>query len=96
MKQLSDFWNFNNHKDSSLSAAVFVWTVENTGSQDVHVSIMFTFKNGQGTKEDKAGGVTTSHFRSAEDSDPVSGVMVKQKFRDMPCTYNIAAKETVK
>lgn len=42
-------------QDSSLPATVFVWTVDNLGSETRNVSVTFTFKNGNGTEEDKEG-----------------------------------------
>ena len=41
---------------SSLPAAVFVWTVENTSSEPLDVSMMFSFQNGDGGPNDAAGG----------------------------------------
>lgn len=40
-------------QDSTLPGAVFVWTVHNEGTEMLHVSITFTFKNGCGRKDDK-------------------------------------------
>ena len=85
-------------QDTSLPAAVFIWTVENNNAYPVDVSITFTFKNGQGDPtQDKAGGVWTEAFQHQRGgrADPVSGVMIHQDFKDMACTYAIAAKQKV-
>ena len=52
--------NKNNHgtcvwlfffQDTSLPCAVFVWDVENKGTEQKTVSITFTFENGTGRKQ---------------------------------------------
>ncbi|CAI9730886.1 non-lysosomal glucosylceramidase-like [Octopus vulgaris] len=82
------------YQDTSLPCAVFVWTAENLGDEDLEVSIMFTFKNGRGVKEDRAGGCWNEYFHVSNDSpsEPVSGVQIHQSFQDMPCVYGIAVK----
>ena len=84
-------------QDTSIPAAVFVWQIENNSDTAVDVSIVFTFKNGQGEPQDKAGESWTEPFeyRRAR-GESVSGVMIHQHFRNMPCTYAIAAKLKVK
>ena len=54
----------HNYSESSIPAAVFVWTVENTSNEPLDVSILFTFQNGDGGPEDAAGG----HFNKVFDS----------------------------
>ena len=49
-------------QDTSLPTAVFVWSLENYGDEELDVSIMFSFKNGRGSKEDKDGGCWTEPF----------------------------------
>lgn len=46
----------NNYRESSFPAAVFVWTIDNTGDQAAEATILFTFQNGAGTANDTAGG----------------------------------------
>ena len=46
----------HDYRDSSLPAAVFVWTAENYGETEAEVSIMFSFQNGCGNSNDAAGG----------------------------------------
>lgn len=42
-------------QDSSVPGGVFVWSIENSGNDSLHVSITFTMKNGTGSKKDKKG-----------------------------------------
>ncbi|XP_046752311.1 non-lysosomal glucosylceramidase [Diprion similis] len=82
----------NNYKDSSLPCAVFVWDVENRSDQDLFVSITFTFRNGNGNKTiDKEGDKWNEHF---DGDEGVSGVMIHQEIRGMPCTYAISSRST--
>ncbi|XP_013405855.2 non-lysosomal glucosylceramidase-like [Lingula anatina] len=81
----------HDYKDTSLPAAAFIWSIENQGSEPVDVSIMFTFKNGQGIREDKKGGVWNEPFESTHNATKVSGVMIHQTFKEMGCTYAVAA-----
>ncbi|XP_049963211.1 non-lysosomal glucosylceramidase [Schistocerca serialis cubense] len=78
----------HNYKDSSLPGGVFVWLIENNSGEDKHVSITFTFKNGVGTKEDKAGGCWSEAFQT----DSAKGVLIHHTVGGMPCTYAISAK----
>ena len=82
-------------QDTSIPTAVFVWSVENKTESKLDISIMFTFKNGQGNKMDRQGGCWNEPFQSTEGATKVSGVMIHQKFRDMKCTYAVAAKHSV-
>lgn len=52
----------DDYKDTSLPVGVFVWTVENLGCEEMEVSIMFTFQNGDGGAEDSAGGHRNEEF----------------------------------
>ncbi|KAK3608169.1 hypothetical protein CHS0354_034127 [Potamilus streckersoni] len=82
----------NDYKDSSFPMVVFIWTVENYGSEPLDVSVTFTFKNGRGNKEDSVGNCWNETFSVAEEgSHEVSGVSIHQTFQDMPCTYSLAA-----
>jgi non-lysosomal glucosylceramidase len=47
----------HNYKESSYPVGVFVWDVENTSdTEEIEVSLMFTFQNGTGTENDTKGG----------------------------------------
>ncbi|KAK7867239.1 hypothetical protein R5R35_000233 [Gryllus longicercus] len=78
----------HNYKDSSVPGAAFVWSVENCGDEQKDVSITFTFKNGIGGQEDKAGGCWNESFSRSD----VSGVQIHQFINDVSCTYAIGAK----
>ncbi|GAB1606053.1 non-lysosomal glucosylceramidase-like [Argonauta hians] len=82
------------YQDTSLPCAAFVWRAENLGEEDLEVSIMFTFKNGRGVKEDRSGGCWNEYFHVSNDSpaEPVSGVQIHQSFENMPCVYGVAVK----
>lgn len=45
----------HNYYDSSLPCAVFIWSVENNSSEDLNVSITFTFQSGTGDVRDNRG-----------------------------------------
>jgi len=67
----------HNYKESSTPAGAFVWAIENTSDQDARVGMMFTFHNGTGTDNDRAGGHSNHLF---EDGD-VTGVELKHAYR---------------
>ena len=73
----------------------FIWTVENNGSDDLDISITFSFKNGQGSKKDKEGGVWTEPFQSDSEGRDVAGVLINQSFRDMKCVYALSGAKKV-
>ena len=73
----------------------FIWTVENNGSDDLDISITFTFKNGQGSKKDKEGGVWTEPFQTDSEGRDVAGVLINQSFRDMKCVYALSGAKKV-
>lgn len=74
-----------------------MWSVENLGEEDIDVSIMFTFKNGRGVKEDSQGGCWNQFFYESKDpaAEAVSGVTIHQTIQNMACTYGIAARHQV-
>ncbi|XP_074651855.1 non-lysosomal glucosylceramidase-like [Tubulanus polymorphus] len=79
----------HNYQESCLPAAAFIWHVKNRNAEPVEVSITFTFKNGQGSKMDKCGGVWNEPFTA--DDGTLTGVMIHQSFHEMKCTYAISA-----
>lgn len=92
----------HDYKDTSLPTAVFVWSIQNDSDTDLEASITFTFKNGQGIKDDKAGGCWSQAFQLQHNSEGeggtdtrkgavVQGVTIHQTISGQPCTYNIAA-----
>ncbi|KAK0057638.1 non-lysosomal glucosylceramidase [Biomphalaria pfeifferi] len=87
----------HDYVETTLPTAAFIWEIENNSSEDLDVSITFTFKNGQGTKEDRDGGVWSEGFRCDCDGDnEAKGVLIYQHFNGLKCSYGIAAKATEK
>lgn len=84
----------HDYKDTSFPSAVFVWSVDNQSEEDIDVSIMFTFKNGRGVKEDTQGGCWNQFFYQSEElaAEAISGVTIHQTIQNMACTYGIAAR----
>ena len=78
------------YKDSSLPVSVFVFNVENNSGKDLQVGVTLCFKNGTGSKQDKAGGVWTETFSE----DDVRGVVIHQEMRGNPVSYHLAARQT--
>ncbi|XP_019619561.1 PREDICTED: LOW QUALITY PROTEIN: non-lysosomal glucosylceramidase-like [Branchiostoma belcheri] len=77
----------HDYKDSSLPAAVFVWTAENHGKEEVDISLMFTFQNSIGAETDLSGGHWNEPFSVNEEGvHPVSGILLHHQHKTMPCT----------
>lgn len=83
-------------QDTSLPVGVFVWEVENENDEDMDVSIMFTLRNGMGTKEDKRGGHWNEPFSMEKEGERVSGVLLHHCIPVNPYTLAISAREKVK
>lgn len=91
-RQISPFVP-HNYRDSSLPAAVFVYTLVNTGKERAKVSLLFTWAN-------SVGGV--SHMSGDHENEPfigedgVSGVLLHHRTAkgSPPVTFSIAACET--
>lgn len=71
----------HNYNESSTPAGVFVWTLENTGKQPVTVALMFTFQNGTGSENDRAGGHSNTSFRLDAKGGEVVGVALRHIHR---------------
>lgn len=65
------------YEASATPAALFVWTLENTGDTAVEIGIMFSWQNGWGRPNDKAGG----HHNHLIDSDDLTGVALHHRYR---------------
>ncbi|XP_066273530.1 non-lysosomal glucosylceramidase-like isoform X1 [Branchiostoma lanceolatum] len=77
----------HDYKDSSIPAAVFVWTAENHGKEEVDISLMFTFQNSIGAETDLSGGHWNEPFSVNEEGvDPISGILLHHQHKTMPCT----------
>lgn len=64
----------HNYKESSTPAGVFVWTIENNSKETATVGLMFTFQNGMGDENDRAGGHWNRLFRTKAKGGEVVGV----------------------
>ncbi|XP_063152023.1 non-lysosomal glucosylceramidase isoform X2 [Candoia aspera] len=83
----------HDYQDSSLPVGVFVWEVENESTEEVEVSIMFTFQNGMETKEDRQGGHWNEPFSMEKEGCRVHGVMLHHVAPVNPYTLAISARE---
>uniref|UniRef100_A0A8D0E4M1 Non-lysosomal glucosylceramidase n=1 Tax=Salvator merianae TaxID=96440 RepID=A0A8D0E4M1_SALMN len=83
----------HDYQDTSLPVGVFVWEVENNSSEDVEVSIMFTFRNGIESKDDRGGGHWNEPFSLEKDGRCVRGVMLHHCTPVNPYTVAISAWE---
>ncbi|EDO31657.1 predicted protein, partial [Nematostella vectensis] len=83
----------HDYKDTSLPVAVFIWSIENNNNEEVEVSIMFSFENGDGTQD-----LTAGHYNESADTTgsnttcDVTGVLLHHKHHKLPYTLAIAAK----
>ncbi|CAO2829645.1 unnamed protein product [Amaranthus hypochondriacus] len=91
-RQISPFIP-HNYKDSSLPAAVFVYTLVNTGKERAKVSLLFTWANSVGGISHLSGDHVNEPFIG---EDGVSGVLLHHNTaKDLPpVTFAIAASET--
>jgi non-lysosomal glucosylceramidase len=71
----------HNYQESSFPVSTFVWTIENTAENNADVALMFTFQNGTGGKNDRAGG-HSNHLSSAKtDQGDVVGIQLQHVHR---------------
>ncbi len=100
----------HNYKESSTPASVFVWTIENTGPDAATVGLMFTFQNGTGGENDRAGGHWNRLFRMDTERGQITGVelchvhrpkplvkghkLYEREMSEDPLTFAIAARAT--
>ncbi|KMT16930.1 hypothetical protein BVRB_2g044000 [Beta vulgaris subsp. vulgaris] len=91
-RQISPFIP-HNYKDSSLPAAVFVYTLVNNGKDRAKVSLLFTWANSVGGASHLSGEHVNEPFIG---EDSVSGVLLHHKTAkdNPPVTFAIAACET--
>ncbi|KAF8668453.1 hypothetical protein HU200_052269 [Digitaria exilis] len=91
-RQISPFIP-HNYKESSFPAAVFTFTVHNSGSTPADVTLLFTWTNSVGGNSE----LTGNHYNSKmKDRDGVSGVVLHHRTAGghPPVTFAIASQET--
>lgn len=71
----------HNYQESSTPAGVFVWTIENTGQESATISLMFTWQNGTGGPNDRAGGHSNHLFREKAKGGEIVGVELRHHYR---------------
>ncbi|XP_046661993.1 non-lysosomal glucosylceramidase isoform X2 [Homalodisca vitripennis] len=81
----------HNYKDSCVPGGVFVWSVENLGSEVKSISITCTLKNGVGSKQDAQGSCHSEPMDVNRDGVQVAGVQIHQLVDNMDCTYCLSA-----
>jgi non-lysosomal glucosylceramidase len=91
-RQISPFIP-HNYRESSLPAAVFVYTLVNTGKERAKVSLLLTWANSIGGNSHLSGDHVNEPFIA---EDGVSGVLLYHKTAkdNPPVTFSIAACET--
>uniref|UniRef100_A0A4X2L2T2 Non-lysosomal glucosylceramidase n=1 Tax=Vombatus ursinus TaxID=29139 RepID=A0A4X2L2T2_VOMUR len=82
----------HDYQDSSLPVGVFVWDVENTGDEDLEVSIMFSMRNGLGDGHDGPGGLWNEPFCVEHDGEAVQGLLLHHPNPPNPYTMAVAAR----
>ncbi len=66
-----------NYRESSYPVAEFRWQIENQRDAPVRVGLMFTFQNGMGAANDRAGGHTNQPF----ELDGYPGLLLRHAYR---------------
>lgn len=89
-KQVSPFIP-GNYRESSFPVAVFEWEIENTGSNSAEVSLMFSFQNGWGTANDKAGSHVNGMFSFHAKKNEMTGVALCHQHRQ-PKTVQMGSR----
>ena len=82
-------------KDSSLPVGLFKWTVENNNTEDIDVSIMFTWQCGSASDSFELRDVKTKEFSHSNYDTQLTGVSISQQLCKMPLEYCIAAQTSV-
>ncbi|OEL20077.1 Non-lysosomal glucosylceramidase, partial [Dichanthelium oligosanthes] len=91
-RQISPFIP-HNYKESSFPAAVFTFTVHNSGNTPADVTLLFTWANSVGGKSELTGNHSNSKMK---DRDGVSGALLHHRTAGghPPVTFAIASQET--
>lgn len=91
-RQISPFIP-HNYRESSFPAAVFTFTVNNSGSSPADVTLLFTWANSVGGKSELTGNHVNSKMT---EHDGVRGVLLHHRTAggQPPVTFAIASRET--
>lgn len=84
----------HDYENSSLPVGLFNWTVENNNTEDIEVSIMFTWQSGSVSDQFKLEDVRSDSFDYHAYDLNIAGVSINQKLNKMPLEYVIAAKKS--
>ncbi len=71
----------NNYKESSYPVTIFEWSIENKSKEQLAVSVMFSFQNGTGNKNDGKGGHVNRAVDIQEKGIKYSGVVLDHTYR---------------
>ncbi len=82
----------HNYKDSSLPATIFDWTIENNNSEEIELSLMFTWQSGTSGKTFQLTDVKSEPFKCSNFDVDASGVVLGQKLKNMNLDYCVAVK----
>jgi non-lysosomal glucosylceramidase len=87
----------HDYKNSALPVGLFEWSVENNNTEDIEVSIMFSWQAGSATDEFEIDQIVSGPFElySAYETN-VTGVVINQTINKMPLQYCVAAEATSK
>ncbi|OCT56918.1 non-lysosomal glucosylceramidase [Xenopus laevis] len=83
----------HDYKDSSLPLAVLVWDIENGGDEETEVTIMFSLRNGSGTRSDRAGNHWNEPFHLHKEGESVRGMLLHHCTATNPYTMGVAVRE---
>ena len=87
----------HNYKDSSLPVTLFNWIVDNKNTEDIELSLMFTWQAGSSSDKFELTDVSSQSFQNFTNyNTSISGCLIKQKLRGMPLEYCIAADKSVR
>jgi len=78
-----------------MPCGAFLWTLQNNSSEKKCVSLTFTFKNGTGSKSDKAGKCASQTFSVTRNSQRIRGVALEHQINGIQTTYGIGCLEKV-
>lgn len=78
-----------------MPSTLFAWEVENNSTQNVTVSLTFTFKNGEGTSSDKKNACSSQTFSTCVNGFQAKGVALDHEISGNKTTYGIGCVEQV-